>query len=170
MTEDEMVGWHHRLSGHEFQQTPEHSEEQESLVFCSPWGCKESDTMEQLNNSNHTWTHMLMHIHSCKCRQFSHIRTCTPTLSLALEYTHSHTHDGKSYTLTHIHRLTPRVYRPTSTQSSSHNLTLTHIFMAHSRMDTHPQVPSHSGTHAYAPGAGPRPTPTGGLAARGSWG
>ena len=45
-TEDEMVGWHHRLNGHEFEQTPGDSEGQESLACCSPWSCKESDTTE----------------------------------------------------------------------------------------------------------------------------
>ena len=49
MTEDEMVGWHHQLNGQEFEQTPGDSEGQASLVCCSPWGCKESDTTEQLN-------------------------------------------------------------------------------------------------------------------------
>ena len=44
MTEDAMVGWHHRLNGHEFEQTPGDSEGQESPACCSPWGCKESDT------------------------------------------------------------------------------------------------------------------------------
>ena len=43
-TEDEMVGWHHRLDGHEFEQAPGDSEGQRSLVCCSPWGCKESNT------------------------------------------------------------------------------------------------------------------------------
>ena len=38
MTEDEMVGWHHRLDGHEFVQTPGDSERQGSLACCSPWG------------------------------------------------------------------------------------------------------------------------------------
>ena len=42
-TEDEMVGWHHRLNGHEFEQTPGDSEGQGSLVCCKPWGCKELD-------------------------------------------------------------------------------------------------------------------------------
>ena len=37
-TEDEMVGWHHRRNGHEFEQTPGDSEGQGSLVCCSPWG------------------------------------------------------------------------------------------------------------------------------------
>ena len=48
--QDEMVGWHHRLNGHEFEQTQGDSEGQGSLVCCSPWGCKESNTTEQLNN------------------------------------------------------------------------------------------------------------------------
>ena len=50
MTEDEMVGWHHRLSGHEFEQALGDSEGQ-CLTFCSPWHRKESDTTEQLNNN-----------------------------------------------------------------------------------------------------------------------
>ena len=44
MTEDEMVGWHHRLNEHEFEQHPGDDEEQESLACYSPWGCKYSDT------------------------------------------------------------------------------------------------------------------------------
>ena len=48
-TEDEMVGWHHRLNGHEFEQAPGVGDGQGSLVCCSPWGCKESDTTEWLN-------------------------------------------------------------------------------------------------------------------------
>ena len=43
-TEDEMIGWHHRLDGHEFKQAPEVGEGQGSLACCSPWGHKESDT------------------------------------------------------------------------------------------------------------------------------
>ena len=60
MTEDEMIGWHHWLNGHEFEQTPGDSEGQGSLVCCSPWGCKELDMTEGLNNNNFkpyfTWT------------------------------------------------------------------------------------------------------------------
>ena len=48
-TEDEMVGWHHQLNGHEFEQTPGVSEGQGSLVCCIPWGHKDSDRTEQLN-------------------------------------------------------------------------------------------------------------------------
>ena len=40
MTEDEMVGWYHRLNGHEFEQTLEDGERQGSLECCSPWGCR----------------------------------------------------------------------------------------------------------------------------------
>ena len=49
MTEDEMVGRHHRLNGHEFEWTPGVGDGQGSPVCCSPWGCKESDTTERLN-------------------------------------------------------------------------------------------------------------------------
>ena len=45
-TEDEMVGWHHQLDGHEFEQALGDSEGQGSLVCCCPQGCKESDTAE----------------------------------------------------------------------------------------------------------------------------
>ena len=51
VTKDEMVGWHHRLNGHEFEQILGDSEGQGSLVCCSPLGHKELDTTEQLNNS-----------------------------------------------------------------------------------------------------------------------
>ena len=50
MTEDETVEWHHRLDEHEFEQTLGHSEGQGGLACCSPWGHKESDTTEPLNN------------------------------------------------------------------------------------------------------------------------
>ena len=51
-TEDKMVGWHQRLNGHEFKQAPGDGEGQGSLVCCSPWGCKESDTTDWLNNNS----------------------------------------------------------------------------------------------------------------------
>ena len=44
VTEDKMVGWHHPLNGHEFEQVPGDSEGQGNLACCSPWGSKESDT------------------------------------------------------------------------------------------------------------------------------
>ena len=46
MTEDEMVGWHHQLNGHESEQAPGVGDGQKSLAFCNPQGCKESDTTE----------------------------------------------------------------------------------------------------------------------------
>ena len=51
MTEDEMVRQHYRLNGNEFEQTPGDSEGQASLVCCSPWDRKESDTTQKLNNN-----------------------------------------------------------------------------------------------------------------------
>ena len=51
MTEDEMVGWHHRLNGHEFEQALRDGEGQGSLVCCSSWCRKELDMTEQLNNN-----------------------------------------------------------------------------------------------------------------------
>ena len=53
MTEDEMVGWHHWLNGHEFEQAPGVGDGQGILVCCSSWGRKESDTAEWLN-----WTEL----------------------------------------------------------------------------------------------------------------
>ena len=52
-TEDDMVGWHHRLNGHEFKQALGVSDGQEGLACCNPWGHKELDMIEQLN-----WTEM----------------------------------------------------------------------------------------------------------------
>ena len=52
-TEDEMVGRHHRLDGHEFEQAPGVDDGQRSLLCCSPWGSKEPDTTERLN-----WTEL----------------------------------------------------------------------------------------------------------------
>ena len=49
MTEDERVEWHHWLNGHEFEKTPGVGDRQGSLVYCSPWGRKESDMTEQQN-------------------------------------------------------------------------------------------------------------------------
>ena len=49
MTEDEMVGWHHWLNGHEFEQAPRVGDGQGRLECCSPWGHKVSDTTERMN-------------------------------------------------------------------------------------------------------------------------
>ena len=55
MTEDEMVGWHHRLNGHEFESTLGVGDGQGGLVCCSPRGCKELDASERLNWTD--WSH-----------------------------------------------------------------------------------------------------------------
>ena len=62
MTEDEMVGWHHRLNGHEFAQAPGVGDGQESLACCSPWGRKEPDTTERLTLSKYIIHLQLMEI------------------------------------------------------------------------------------------------------------
>ena len=52
MTEDKMVGWYHRLDGHEFEQAPGDGEGEGNLGCCSPWGHKQSDMTGRLNNNN----------------------------------------------------------------------------------------------------------------------
>ena len=90
-TEDEMVGWHRPLNGHEFEQAPgdgKPSYTQGSLVCCSPWGCKESDITERLNNNYHTgrcmaegaWIHPVPHA-------FSLLALC-PTLTSHMPVIH----------------------------------------------------------------------------------
>ena len=54
-TEDEMVGWHHHLNVHKFEQTLEDSEGQGSLACCGPWGRKELDTTNWLKNNSSAW-------------------------------------------------------------------------------------------------------------------
>ena len=62
-TEDEMVGWHHRLNGHEFDQAQGIGDGKGSLACCSPWFCKKSDTTKQLNctiNQANPSTYMIL--------------------------------------------------------------------------------------------------------------
>ena len=59
-----MVGWHHPLNEHEFEQASADSEGEGSLTCCSPWGCKESDPTEQLNNSNNPMAQPGWHVES----------------------------------------------------------------------------------------------------------
>ena len=60
MTEDEMVGWHYRLNGYEFERAVGDSDGQGSLACCSPWGCKELHTTERLN-----WGTKISHATQC---------------------------------------------------------------------------------------------------------
>ena len=55
-----MVRQHQQLNGHELEQTPGDSEGQGSLVCCSPWGHKESDTTQQLNNNKGTYIYIIV--------------------------------------------------------------------------------------------------------------
>ena len=78
MTEDELIGWHHQLNGHEFEQALGDGEGQGSLACCSPLGCKELDTTEQLNNikkiKKRTWiatNEMCYQIYALSSLQFS---------------------------------------------------------------------------------------------------
>ena len=53
-----MVGWHHRLNGYEFEQTPGDNEGQESLAYCSPWDCRVKDDLmaeQQQQTSGFFW-------------------------------------------------------------------------------------------------------------------
>ena len=58
-TEDQMIGWHHQVNGHEFKQAQGVGDGQGSLTWCSPWGHKESDTTEWLNwtEKKNVWCH-----------------------------------------------------------------------------------------------------------------
>ena len=62
--EDEMVGWHHRLNGREFEQTPGESEGQGCLVCCSPWGHRGLDTTERLNKNRKVVLKTIIPLHA----------------------------------------------------------------------------------------------------------
>ena len=109
LTEDGMVGWHHWLNGHEFEQAPGVGDGQGGLVGCRPWGCKELDTTELLS-----WTelNLLMHLTSPPYIIVKYKTECCnkPGITLSvlqeltylvlevalwtLYYPHSHTTDG----------------------------------------------------------------------------
>ena len=83
LTEDEMITWHHWLDGHEFKYAPGVGDEQGSLVFCIPWGCKELDMTERLNLSHllypfiHSWSLWLLPYLGCieQCHN-EHLGAC----------------------------------------------------------------------------------------------
>ena len=72
MTEDEMVGWHHRLNGHESEQALGVGDGQGSLACCSPWDCKESDMTVQLNDIR-----LKKKIPTIKCWKWNYRQTCS---------------------------------------------------------------------------------------------
>ena len=85
MAEDEMVEWYHWLNGHEIEQTLGDSEGQESLVCCSPWGCKESDMTEKLNKEQQCIIHkFLFDLWFSKCWKMSLCKSKYPTITIIL--------------------------------------------------------------------------------------
>ena len=67
-TEDEMVGWHHQLNGHEFDQTPGDGEGQGNLALCGPWGRKELDTTRAVKRRQHYHSYYLTRLcNSLQC-------------------------------------------------------------------------------------------------------
>ena len=74
VTEDEMVGWHHRLNGQEPAQTLGDSGGQRSLACCSPWGGKESDTTERLNYNNNSNTSTINNNREKKLRKLPQLQ------------------------------------------------------------------------------------------------
>ena len=103
-TEDERVRWHHRLNGHDLEQTPGDSGGQGSLARCGPWGRKESDTTERLNSS-------ICQL-SCAQRHSSHghqqnSSAASPHASHArhLESQNKYHHNRDTTTTTRVHTL-----------------------------------------------------------------
>ena len=92
MTEGKMVRWHHRLNGHEFEQALGDSEGQGSLACCSPWGYKELDTTERLNNNGSLMssTHLVCRVLSWNVIKILNLKkNLDPLLPLWLGATHS---------------------------------------------------------------------------------
>ena len=80
-TEDEMVGWHHQLNGHEFGYTPGVGDGQGGLVCRDSWGLKESDTTEQLN-----WTVKGLRCQTEKLRQWKTVKILNRDVPLTAEF------------------------------------------------------------------------------------
>ena len=80
-TEDEMVGWHHWLNGHEFEQTLGAGDGQGGLACCSPWGHKDSDTTERLNWNEHLILLLCFHGGGLVGKSCPSSRWCHPTTS-----------------------------------------------------------------------------------------
>ena len=76
MTEDAMVGWHHQLSVHEFEQAHVVGDGQESLACYSPWGCKESDMIDRLNWTEAGWQYLTL---MCSFSNFEPVHCSMPS-------------------------------------------------------------------------------------------
>ena len=88
---DEMVGWHHWLDGHEFEQTLGDGEEQGSLACCSTRGRQELDMTEQLNNNKKTYPSVFVHIYSPVQQNVFVTRNGNPLQYSCLENPHGQT-------------------------------------------------------------------------------
>ena len=87
ITEDEMVGWHHRLNEHGFGWTPGAGDGQGGLACCSSWGYKESDTTEQMNQNELFNGPILTSIHDhWKNHSFDNIKLCQQSDVSAFEH------------------------------------------------------------------------------------
>ena len=85
--EDEMVGWHHWLNRHEFEQAPGDGEGQRGLACCSPWGRKELDTAEWINNNkSQPSENMLVWANKPPLILTSYKHTCSPSRTTAQEH------------------------------------------------------------------------------------
>ena len=105
-----MVGLLHWLNGHEFEQAPGHGEGQGGLMWCSPWGGKEADTIEQLNNNNK----------GISILQFSSVAQSCPTLCDPMNHSMPGLpvhHQLLEFTQTHVHRVSD-VIQPSHALSS----------------------------------------------------
>ena len=72
-----MVGWHHLLDGHEFEQAPGVGDGQGSLECCSPWGHEESDMTEQLNLTEQISTDKCIYVLLCNNCVYRYMCSCT---------------------------------------------------------------------------------------------
>ena len=79
LTEDEMVGWHHQLNGSEFEQALGDCDRQGSLACCSPWGLKELDMTEWLNNNSNNNPYSVSYLFLQHYRS-TYVAICTSTL------------------------------------------------------------------------------------------
>ena len=93
-TENEMVGWHHQLNRHEFEQIPGDSEGQGSLACCGPWGIEESDMTEwQINNNLKLYMYPNIHSNTVYNNQDMEANQMSINRQTGKEDTHTHTEE-----------------------------------------------------------------------------
>ena len=112
MTEDEMVGWHHRLDGHGFGWTPGVGDGQGGLACCSSWGHKESDMTEWLN-----WTELRLKMNFKNLKNMSALITNFHAWIMAVHWCSMQAHDHRGGQCL---QLIWKYYVPISSYSNSH--------------------------------------------------